>query len=110
MGTRANKSHDNSITHNYHTPETLSNIFTSVALRQPNDFCPRFQVNKLMKNADAIHLSLEEKKDTCTRLLYDCSETWSKIDHQVDQFVLNFVEMGYRMWEENMQKNFISMK
>ena len=78
----------------YHTSETLPNIFTSVALRQPNDFCPRFQLNKLAKNAGAIHLSLEEKENTCTRLLCDCSETWSKIDNQMDQFVLNFCGNG----------------
>ena len=71
----------------YHTPETLPESYLDVQSREVDDFCPRAQLNKLVKNCGVVHLIQEERGDTTA--FYDGNETWAKIESRLDQFVGN---------------------
>ena len=70
----------------YHTPETLPEQYRDVSDREADDFCPRVQIKKMIKDCGDVHLCMEEKEDDIT--FYDASQTWTKILSKLDEFVL----------------------
>ena len=70
----------------YHIPETLPEQYCDVSDREADDFCPRAQINKMIKDCGDVHLCMEEKRDDIT--FYAANQIWTEILSILDEFVL----------------------
>ena len=70
----------------YHTEGSLPQCYTDVKSRDVDDFCPRAQMNKLIKACGPVQLS-NKQQDDGQIVLHDLNDTWNKISSQLPKFV-----------------------
>lgn len=73
-------------TWHYHTEDSLPQEYRDVSNREVDDFCPRAQLNKLVKSCGPVHLSTKQQEDGQI-VIHDLNETWNKINSQLPTFV-----------------------